>query len=197
MDTVDIPLCLDSGNPKALEAAFKVYQGKPLMNSVTGEEHSLETILPLVKEYGAAVIGLVIDDNGIPDDPTKRVAIAFKIIERAEALGIPLEDIVIDCLVQPVGADPRAALVTIETIRKLRSKLPVNLTVGASNSSFGLPDRDLLNSAFMAIAIASGATCAIVDVSRVRPIVLATDLLMGCDKYARRYIEAYKQHQKQ
>lgn len=146
---------------------------------------------------GPPFIGLVIDDNGIPDDPTKRVAIAFKIIERAEALGIPLEDIVIDCLVQPVGADPRAALVTIETIRKLRSKLPVNLTVGASNSSFGLPDRDLLNSAFMAIAIASGATCAIVDVSRVRPIVLATDLLMGCDKYARRYIEAYKQHQKQ
>lgn len=196
MDTVDVPLCLDSGNPKALEAALKVYQGKPLMNSVTGEEHSLEAVLPLVKEYRAAVIGLVIDDEGIPNDVDKRVAIAYKIVERAESLGIPRQDIIIDCLVQPVAADPRAVLVTIETIRTLKSKLPVNLTIGASDSSFGLPERDLLNSAFIAIAIASGATCAIADVARARPIVLATDLLMGRDKYARRYIEACQQLQK-
>ena len=197
METVDVPLCLDTGNPKALEAAFKVYQGKPLMNSVTEEEHSLETVLPLAKKYGAAVIGSVIDDKGIPDDPDKRVAIAYKIIERAETLGIPREDIVIDCLVQTVGADPKAALVTIETIRKLKSQLPPNLTIGASNSSFGLSDCDLLNNAFIAIAIASGATCAIANVAHVRPIVLATNLLMGRDKYVRRYIEAYRQHQKQ
>lgn len=196
MDTVDIPLCLDSSNPKALEAALKVCRGKPLMNSVTGEEHSLKAILPLVKEYGAAVIGLVMDDKGIPDEPDRRVAIACKIVERAEALGIPSEDIVIDCLLQSVGADPRAALVTLETIRKVKSKLGVNLTVGASNGSFGLPDRNLLNSAFMAVAIAAGVTCAIANVEWVRPIVLAADLLMGRDKYARRYIEAYRQRQR-
>ena len=196
MDTVDIPLCLDSSNPKALEAALKVCRGKPLMNSVTGEEHSLKAILPLVKEYGAAVIGLVMDDKGIPDEPDRRVAIACKIVERAEALGIPSEDIVIDCLLQSVGADPRAALVTLETIRKVKSKLGVNLTVGASNGSFGLPDRNLLNSAFMAVAIAAGVTCAIANVEWVRPIALATDLLMGRDKYARRYIAAYRQRQR-
>ena len=196
MDTVDAPLCLDSNNPKALESALKVYQGKPLMNSVTGEEHSLKTILPLVKEYGAAVIGLAIDEEGISDNSDKRVAIARKIVERAVNHGIPREDIIIDCLVQSVGADERAALVAIETIRRLKSELGLNITVGASNGSFGLPDRNLLNSAFLAIAIASGATCAIADVAKVRPIVLATDLLMGHDKFARRYIEAYKQRQK-
>ena len=197
IDTVDIPLCLDSANPKALEAALKVYRGKALLNSVTGEEHSLETILPLAKDYGAALIGLVIDDEGISDDPDKRVAIACKILKRAELIGIPPENIVIDCLTQSIGACPRAALVTIETIRKVRMELPVNITVGASNSSFGLPDRNLLNSAFIAIAIAAGATCAIVDVTKTRPIVLAADLLMGHDKYARRYIEAYWQRHKQ
>lgn len=195
--TVDIPLCLDSADPKALKAALKVCRGKPLLNSVTGEEHSLETILPLAKEYGVAVIGLVVDDEGISNDPDRRVAIAYKILERAKAIGIPPEDVVIDCLVQPIGVDTRAALVTIETIRKVRMKLPVNITVGASNSSFGLPDRNFLNSAFVAIAIAAGATCAIVDVAKMRLIVKATDLLLGHDKHARRYIEAYRQHQKQ
>ncbi len=197
MDTVDPPLCLDSNNPKALESALKVCQCKPLMNSVTGEEHSLETILPLVKEYGAAVIGLLIDDEGIPDNSDRRLAIACKIVERAVTLGIPSEDIVIDCLVQSVGADARAVLITIETIRKVKSEMGLNITVGASNGSFGLPDRNLLNSAFLAIAIASGATCAIADVAKVRPIVLATDLLMGYDKFAKRYIQAYKQRQQQ
>lgn len=196
MDTVDIPLCLDSSNPKALEAALKVCPGKPLVNSVTGEEHSLKTILPLLKEYGAAVIGLVMDDKGIPDDPDRRVAIACKIVEQAEALGILREDIVIDCLVQSAGVEPRAALVTFETIRKVKAELGVNLTIGASNSSFGLPDRDLLNGAFMAMAITAGVTCAIANAERVRPIILAADLLMGRDKYARRFIEAYRQRQK-
>jgi 5-methyltetrahydrofolate--homocysteine methyltransferase len=197
MDTVDIPLCLDSANPKALEAALKIYKGKPLMNSVTGEEHSLETILPLAKEYGAAVIGLVIDNEGISNDPDKRANIACKIVERAVALGIGPENVVIDCLVQSIAADTRAALATIETIRKVRMRLPVNITVGANNSSFGLPDRNLLNGTFIAIAIAAGVTCAIVDVAKMRPIVLAADLFMGRDKYAQRYIEAYRRRQKQ
>jgi len=197
MDTVDAPICLDSNNPKALESALKIYQGKPLMNSVSGEERSLETILPLVKAYGAAVIGLVVDDKGIPDNPDKRVAIAWKIVDRAVNLGIPREDVVIDCLVQSVGADEKAALIAIETIKKVRAELGLNITVGASNVSFGLPDRNIINNAFLSIAIASGATCAIADVAKVRPIVLATDLLMGRDKFAKRYIQAYKERVKQ
>ena len=197
MDTVDVPLCLDSANAKAFEAALKVYKGKPLINSVTGEEHSLATVLPLVKEYGAAVVGLTQDDEGIPNNSERRVAIAHKIIERAEAMGIPRQDIIIDCLASTVGADTRPGLVTVETVQRVKAKLGVNLTLGASNVSFGLPDRDLLNKAFVAMVIAAGVTCLIVDVAKVRPAVLAADLLMGRDKYARRYIEAYRQRQKQ
>ena len=191
MDMVDVPLCLDSPNPKALEAALKVYKGKPLINSVTGEERSLEQILPLVKEYGTAVISLTQDDDGIPMGSEGRVAIARKIIKRAEAMGIPREDIVIDCLALAIGADPTSGLVTIETAHRLRTELGVNLTLGASNVSFGLPDRNLVSNAFVAIAIAAGITCLIVDVAKVRPIVLAADVVLGNDKYAMRYIRAY------
>ena len=196
MDTVDIPLCLDSTNRKALEAALKVYKGKPLINSVTGEEHSLAKVLPLVKEYGAVVIGLVQDDEGIPNNSERRVAIAHKVVERAEAAGIPREDVIIDCLAFAVGADTSSGLTVIETIRRVKAELGVNLTLGASNVSFGLPDRDLLNNAFVAIVIAAGVTCLIADVARIRPIVLAADLILGCDKRARRYIEAYRQRQR-
>lgn len=197
MEAVDVPLCLDSGNPKVLEAALKVYRGKPLINSVTGEERSLEEVLPLVKGYGAAVIGLTMDDEGISKDADQRVAIAYKIAERAEALGIPHEDLIIDCLALTVGADSKAGLVTIEAIRKVKAELGVNLTLGCSNVSFGLPDRDLLNSAFLAIAIAAGVTCPIVDVAKVRPMVLAADLALGRDEYAMRYIEAYRQRRRE
>ena len=197
MDVVDVPLCLDSANPEALEAALKAYKGKPLINSVTGEEHSLARVLPLVKEYGAVVIGLVQDDEGIPRDSERRVAVAHKIVERAEVAGIPREDIIIDCLAFAVGADTSAGPVVIETIRKIKAELGVNLTLGASNVSFGLPDRVLLNNAFAAMAIAAGVTCLIVDVAKVRPIILAADLVLAKDKRARRYIEAYRQRQKQ
>lgn len=196
MDVVDVPLCLDSNNPRALEAALKVYQGKPLINSVTGEDHSMDEILPLVKEYGAAVIGLTMDGDGIPNDSDSRVAIAQKIVERAEVLGIPRQDLVIDCLALTVGADAKAGLVTIEAIRKVKAGLGTNLTVGASNISFELPDRYLLNSAFLAIVIAAGVTCPIVDVIKARPVILAADLALGRDPYAMRYIKAYRQRQK-
>ena len=196
MDAVDLPLCLDSANPEALEAALKVYKGKPLINSVTGEEHSLAKVLPLVKEYGAAVIGLVQDDEGIPNNSDQRVAIAHKIVERAEAVGISREDIIIDCLAFAVGADTSSGLTVIEAIRQVKAELGVNLTLGASNVSFGLPERDVINNAFVAIAIAAGVTSLIVDVAKVRPIVLAADLVLGRDKRARRYIEAYRQHQR-
>ncbi len=195
MDTVDIPLCLDSANPGALEAALKVYKGKALVNSVSGEEHSLAKVLPLVKEYGAVVIGLVQDDEGIPKSSERRVAIAHKIVERAEAAGIPREDIMIDCLAFAVGADTNSGLVTLETIRRVKAALGVNLTLAASNVSFGLPDRVLLNNTFVAMAIAAGVTCLIVDVARVRPAALAADLILDRDKHARRYIEAYRQRQ--
>ena len=197
MDTVDIPLCIDSNNPAALEAALKIYKGKPLINSVSGEEHSLTRILPMVKEYGAAVVGLVQDDDGIPKDAGRRVSIAHKIVERAEAAGIARANIVIDCLAFAVGADTSSGPALIEAIRKIKAELGVNMTLGASNISFGLPDRDLLNNAFVAMAVAAGLTCLITDAAKVRPAIVATDLILGRDRHARRYIEAYRQRQKQ
>jgi 5-methyltetrahydrofolate--homocysteine methyltransferase len=197
MGTVDVPLCLDSSNPDALEAALKVYEGKPLVNSVTGEEHCLKRVLPLIKKYGAAVIGLVQDDEGIPKDAERRVRVAHKIVEKVEAAGIPREDVVIDCLAFAVGAEPNSGAAVIEAIRRIKAELGVNMTMGASNVSFGLPDRELLNNAFVVMTIAAGATCLIVDVAKVRPIILAADLVLGRDKRARRYIEAYRQRPKQ
>lgn len=195
MEAVNVPLSLDSDNCNALEAALKTYRGKPIINSVTGQERSLNEVLPLVKEYGAVVIGLTMDDEGIPQDSDRRVGIAYKIIERAEALGIPREDIIIDCLALTIATDSGAGQVTLQAIRKVKEELGVNQTLGASNISYGLPDRDVLNSAFLALAIAVGVTCPTVDVARVHPAVMAADLLLGRDGYARRYIKAYRQRQ--
>ena len=197
MDTVDVPLCIDSNNPAALEAAMKIYKGKPLINSVTGEERSLAVVLPMVKEYKAAVVGLVQDDEGIPKDAKRRVSIAHKIVQRAEALGITRENIVIDCLAFAVGADTSSGLAVMETIRTIKAELGVNITLGASNISFGLPDRGLLNNAFVAMAIAAGVTCLITDAAKVRPTVIAADLILGRDKHARRYVGTYRQRQEQ
>jgi 5-methyltetrahydrofolate--homocysteine methyltransferase len=196
MKAVDVPLCIDSSNADALVAALKVYKGKPLVNSVSGEEKSLTKVLPVIKEYRAAVVGLTQDDEGIPTNADKRVAIAHKIVERAGQAGIPPEDIVIDCLAFAVGADASSGLVTLETIRRVKEELGVNMTLGASNISFGLPDRDLINYAFISAVIAAGITSLIVNVAHVRPIVLAADLVMAKDRRARRYIEAYRQRPK-
>lgn len=193
MAVVDIPLCLDSDNPKALEAALKVYQGKLIINSVNGQEARLQEVLPLVKEYGVAVIGLTLDDKGIPATAEGRIAIAGNIVERAEALGIPREDIIIDCLALTVGADSKAGTVTLEAIKGVRDKLGVNQTLGASNISFGLPNREVLNHAFLALAISAGLTCPTVDVAKVRSIVAATNLILGRDNFAQRYIKTYRQ----
>ncbi len=193
MEAVDVPLCIDTDNIRALEAALRVYKGKALVNSVTGEEKSLTSVLPLVKEYEAAVIGLVQDDKGTPTNSDRRVAIAQKIVERAEALGIPCEDVIIDCLAFSIGADNTAGLTVLDTVRRVRDELGVNTTIGVSNVSFGMPDRHLLNNAFVATVIAAGATCLIVDVAKVRPIVLAVDLILGRDPYARRYTKAYRE----
>ena len=201
METVEAPVCIDSANPEALRAALVTYrqlapEGKPLINSVNGEEARLKGVLPLVAEYGTAVIGLAMDDDGIPPTPDKRLAVARKIVERASALGIPHEDVLIDCLALTVGADSRAALVTLEAIRLVRQELGVNMTLGASNVSFGLPDREVINWALLAMAIQHGVNCPIVDVARVRPAILAADLLLGRDDYAQRYVKAYRQRSK-
>ena len=191
-ETVDVPVCIDSNDTDALSATLKVCPGKPLVNSVTGEKHSLEMVLPLIKEYGCPVVGLVQDDEGLPRNADRRIAIAHKIVEQAEKTGIPRENLVIDCLAFAVGADPTAGKVTIETIRRIKEELGVNMTLGASNVSFGMPDRDSINSSFVAMAITAGATCLIVDVAKVRTVILATDLLLGHDKYARRYMADFR-----
>lgn len=194
-ETVDVPICIDSNNHDALAAALKICPGKPLINSVTGEEKSLARLLPLIKEYGCSVIGLVQDDEGLPRNADKRVAIAHKIVERAEKAGIPSENLVIDCLAFALGADPRAGKVSIETIRRIKTELGVNITLGASNVSFGMPDRGTINCAFITMAIAAGATCLIVDTAMVRPSVLAVDLILDHDKHARRYIADFRNRQ--
>ena len=196
MDTVDVPLCIDSSNPRALAAALKTYWGKALINSVTGQDESLNDILPVVKEYQAAVIGLTMDEEGIPKSTDRRVSIAHKIIERAEAIGIPREDVIIDCLNMPAAADSQASLTVIQAIGRIKAELGVNMTLGASNISFGLPDRTLLNSAFLAMVIQLGVTCPVVDVAKVRSFVLATDALLGRDTYMKRYIQAYREQSK-
>lgn len=195
-ECVDAPLCLDSPNPKALEAGLQAAPGKPLVNSVTGEKERLEQVLPLVKDRGAAVIGLIMDDSGIPATPESRLAVAEKILERAVQLGIPAGDVVIDPLVMSVGADSQAGIVTLETIRLIREKLGANINLGASNVSHGLPDRPVINMAFLALAIGAGATCAITDPVKMTAIIRASDLLLGRDEYAMRYIKAFRQAQK-
>ena len=189
---VDVPLCLDSANPEVLAAGLAAAPGKPLVNSVSGETKKLDMILPLVKDRGAAVIGLTMDDNGIPKTAEERVAVAEKILERAAKLGIPAEDVVLDPLVLTVGSDSKAALVTLQTIELLRKTFGVNINVGASNVSFGLPDRPSANQAFMTLAIQAGATCAITDPIKLGQTVKAADLLLGRDDFAMRYIKYFR-----
>jgi len=191
----DIPLCLDSPNPKAIEAALKVAEGKCLINSVNGEEASLKTLLPIAKEYGAAIIGLAMDDDGITYDPPKRLAIAEKILERAVKSGIRQEDVIMDPLAMAVSADPQACLVTLETMRLLHQKLGQNITQGASNISYGLPDRESLNAAYMALSIFNGLTCPIANPEKITSIVRATDLVLGRDDFAIRFIEYFQNRQ--
>ncbi len=188
----DIPLCLDSPNPKAIEAALKVAQGKCLINSVNGEEKSLAAVLPIAKEYGAAVIGLVMDDDGITHDPRKRLGIAEKILERAARMGIAQENVVVDPLAMAVSADSTACLVTLETIRLVHEKLGVNMTEGTSNISYGLPNREALNSAFLTLSILNGVTCPIANPVRITAAARAADLVLGRDDYAIRFVEHYQ-----
>jgi 5-methyltetrahydrofolate--homocysteine methyltransferase len=198
MEVTDVPLCIDTADPEALSAALSIYEGKALVNSVNGEERSLEEMLPLVKEYGAAVIGLCMDDDGIPETPEKRLGVAAKIVERADKLGIDPEDIVIDPLVLTMGADHNAGRITLETTERIVKEFGVNITMGASNVSFGLPDRLHINAAFMAMAIHAGLTCPITNPleSELTTAVLAADMAMGRDEWGTRWIEAFRSREK-
>lgn len=198
MDITDVPLCIDSADPEALRAALEIYEGKALINSTNGEEKSLETILPLVKEFNTAVIGLCMDDDGIPPTPQDRLAVAEKIISRADKLGIPMEDVIIDPLALTMGSDHNAGRIALETIELVVEKFGVNITMGASNISFGLPDRAFINSTFVAMAIYAGMTCPITNplVPAIQTAVLAADLSMGRDEYGSNWIKAYRERQK-
>ena len=189
----DIPICIDSSVIEALEAGLAVYEGKALVNSVTGEDERMEEILPLVAKHGAAVIGLANDETGIPETPQQRLEIATKIVSVAGDHGIPPEDVVIDPLAMTVGADTEAVTTTLETIRLIRDNLGVNMCLGASNVSFGLPERFVLNAAFLPMAMAAGLTSAIMSTAEVCvQSVRAADLLLGHDAWGANWIAAHR-----
>ena len=198
MDVTDVPLCIDTADPEALAAALSIYEGKALVNSVNGEERSLNSVLPLVQEHGAAVIGLCMDDDGIPETAEARLAVAGKIIERAAKLGIEPQDVIIDPLALTMGADSNAGRVALDTIEMVVEEFGVNVTMGASNISFGMPDRKYINSTFIAMAIHAGLTCPITNplVTEIQTAVLAADLTMGRDDYGMNWIKAYREREK-
>ncbi len=197
METVDVPICLDSANPLVMEAGLSVYKGKMILSSVTAETDKMEAILTLVREHGTAVVAMCMDEEGIPNSAKGRLDIARRIVDRAEALGIHRDDIIVDCACMAVATDPCAALVTIETVRLVRAELGCNITLGASNVSYGYPERKVLNSAFLPIAIAAGVSCPIVDptIPEVARAIQAADVLLNKDEYGMNYIRAYRARQ--
>jgi 5-methyltetrahydrofolate--homocysteine methyltransferase len=196
-EVTDAPLCIDSSVVEALELGLAAYEGKALVNSVTAEEERMERILPLVKKHGAAVIGMANDETGISMVPEERLALARRIIERAADHGIPQSDVIIDPIAMTVAADPTAGQITLATMKLIRDELGNNMTCGASNVSFGLPDRATVNAAFLPVAMYAGLTCAITNplIPEVRRGVLASDLLLGHDEYAMKWIKAHRAEQ--
>ena len=192
----DLPLCIDSSVIEALEAGLGAYEGKALVNSVTGEDERLAAILPIVARHGAAVIGLA-NAEDIPMEPERRLEIAKKIVSVAGDYGIPPEDVIIDPLAMPVGAEPRAVTLFLQTLHLLRDELGVNTTCGASNTSFGLPGRHTLGAAFLAVAQSHGLTSAIMDARRTETVeaVRATDFLLGRDEWGGRWIADFRKKQ--
>jgi 5-methyltetrahydrofolate--homocysteine methyltransferase len=197
-EMTDLPLCIDSSVVEALEAGLSVYQGKALVNSVTAETERMDLILPLVKKYGAAIIALPNDEFEIPEEPERRLELTKVIVDYATTkYQIPIEDIVIDPLAMPIGADSTMVVRTMETIRLIREQVGVNMTLGASNVSFGMPDRHTLNSVFLPMAMAVGLTSAIMD-SRTAQIVMAVraaDLMLGNDEWGASWISAHRARQ--
>ncbi len=191
---IKVPLCIDSSNPKAIAAGLAVAPGKPLVNSVSGDETLLRELLPMVKDRKAAVIALTMDEKGIPNDPYDRLAIAARILDHAARIGLQANDVMIDPLVMAAGADQQAAKITLKTIELLRRELGVHIIIGASNVSFGLPARHTVNQAFLALAAGAGANCVITDPTKSTALIRAIDLLRGRDAYAKRYIRHYRAH---
>ena len=195
-DAVDAPICIDSSVISALEAGLSVYEGRALVNSVTAEDERLEEILPLVARYGAAVIGLANDETGIPETPQKRLECARRIVAAAGDYGIAAEDVIIDPLAMTVGADTEAVTTTLATISLIRDELGVNMCLGASNVSFGLPQRHVLNASFLPMAMAAGLTSAIMSTAEVCvQAVRGADLLLGHDAWGASWIAAYRARQ--
>ncbi len=190
----DVPLSIDSSIVDALEAAVAVYDGKPLINSVTGEDEVLERVLPLVAKHGAAVVAISNDESGISEDPDVRFEVARKIVNRAADHGISHEDIVVDPLVMPIGAMATAGQQVFHLVRRLRDELRVNTTCGASNVSFGLPNRHVVTGAFLAMAISHGLTSAIMNPlhNEARDAVMAADVLTGRDENCARWIRSHR-----
>jgi 5-methyltetrahydrofolate--homocysteine methyltransferase len=191
----DVPLSIDSSIVEALEAGLAVYQGKPLVNSVTGEEERLEVVLPLIKKYGAAVVAISNDETGISEDPDERFKVAKKIVERAQDFGIPPADVVVDPLIMPVGAINLAGASAFRLIRRLREELGVNTTCGASNVSFGLPNRHGLNAAFLSMAMGAGMTSAIMNPMHDEEMtaIFGANVMMGHDPECRRWIKKFRE----
>ena len=194
-EVVDVPLAIDSSIVAALEAGLSVYQGKPLVNSVTGEEERLEVVLPLVKKYGAAVVAISNDETGISEDPNVRYEVAKKIVERAADYGIPREDVVVDPLIMPVGAINMAGRSALDLIIRLRNELKVNTTCGASNISFGLPNRHGMNAAFLSMAVGAGMTSAIMNQLHAEEMtgIMGANVMNGNDPECRRWIQKFRE----
>ena len=194
-EVVDVPLAIDSSIVDALEAGLSVYKGKPLVNSVTGEEERLEVVLPLVKKYGAAVVAISNDETGISEDPNVRYDVAKKIVERAADYGIPREDVIVDPLIMPVGAINMAGRSALDLIIRLRNELQVNTTCGASNISFGLPNRHGMNAAFLSMAAGAGMTSAIMNPLHAEEMtgIMGANVMNGNDPECRRWIQKFRE----
>jgi 5-methyltetrahydrofolate--homocysteine methyltransferase len=194
-DVTDVPLCIDSAMPEALEAGLAACDGKALVNSVNGERRKLEQVLPIVKQFGAGVVGLTMDDEGIPREAGKRLEIAERILDAALRHGIPAEDVIIDPLAMAISTDERAAIETLKSLQGIRDKLGLNQILGVSNVSFGLPERHAINALFLATAAQNGLVCCIIDptVWEMRRAVLIADMLMGMDEFCMNFISAYRE----
>ena len=198
LEVSGLPVCIDSSNPEALKKALEVYPYKALVNSVTGQEKSLKAVLPLVKKFGASVVGLTMDDSGIPKTADKRFAVAKRIIAVAQSYGIPREDIVIDCLCLTQATETNSAVVTLKTLTRVSRELGVTTVLGVSNISFGMPDRKIINLSFLSQAISQGLNAAIVDptIEGMVETILASDFLAGRDSYGKRYLKYYREKRK-
>jgi 5-methyltetrahydrofolate--homocysteine methyltransferase len=194
MDVVDLPLCIECRNPEALKAALRLDCGKPIVSSVTGEKHVLDALLPLVKDHGAALVALASDASGIPKTAADRKEVVGRILERTDAAGIAREDILVDCVAEAVAVSDKAAVTTFEAMELVRRAWGTNLVLGASNVSFGLPDRTIINAVFLGLAIHAGLNAAIVNPSAMLQYAMAADLLAGRDPRSRRFTTYYRTH---